>query len=243
MDVSGYQVIVTGGTRGIGRSVVEAFLRGGACVTATYEGNEAAARELRERWPDFPLELARFDVSDYSATESFFREYNATHSALDVLVCNAGLRRDSVVGMMPEADWRKVIDVNLTGSFNLCKFAVLKMMENRFGRIILVSSPSGKIGFAGQANYAASKAGQVAFAKSLARETGRRGITVNCVMPGFIDTDLIADVPDSLKKEYREQIPLRRFGRPDEVADGVLFLARRESAYITGSVLEITGGL
>lgn len=242
-DYKDYTVIVTGGTRGIGRSVTEAFLKSGACVIAGYLGNEKAASDLKNWWADYPLDLAKFDVSNYNEVEKFFHGFDKKYPSLEVLVNNAGIRKDNVVGMMPPEDWNAVLSTNLTGTFNMSKFALMKMMQNKFGRIINITSPSGKMGFAGQANYASAKAGQVAFTKSLAKEAARRFITVNCVSPGFIDTDLISNLPEDLRKNYKEQVPLRRFGTPEEVAGSVLFLASREASYITGAVLEVTGGL
>jgi 3-oxoacyl-[acyl-carrier protein] reductase len=242
-DFKGYNVIVTGGTRGIGKAISEAFLRTGASVTATYFGNDNAAESFRQAWANYPLEVVKFDISDYGEAEMFFQKFDREKKSLEVLVNNAGIRKDSVLGMMPSQDWNAVISTNLTGTFNMSKFAVQKMMQNRFGRIVNISSPSGKFGFAGQANYAAAKAGQVALSMSLAKETARRGITINCVSPGFIDTEFIADLPEDLKKTYIQQIPLKRLGKPEEVASAVLFLSSKESSYITGSVLEVTGGL
>lgn len=242
-DYSDYHVIVTGGTRGIGKAVSEAFLKSGAAVTAIYAGNESAAGQMLKQWESFPFKTEKLDISDYKAVEAFFDKFDKANNSLEVLVNNAGIRRDGVVGMMPVDDWNAVIATNLSGTFHMSKFALMKMLQNKYGRIITVTSPSGKMGFAGQANYAASKAGQVAFSKSLAKEGARRAITVNCVSPGFIDTELIADVPEEMIQEYKKQIPLKRFGKPEEVADAVLFLASREAAYITGTVLEVTGGI
>ena len=242
-DYSDYHVIVTGGTRGIGKAVTEAFLKSGAAVTAIYAGNDAAASELRKSCENYPLITEKVDISDYKSVEAFFDKYDKANDSLEVLVNNAGIRRDGVVGMMPEDDWHAVISTNLTGTFNMSKFALMKMLQNKYGRIINITSPSGKMGFAGQANYASSKAGQVAFAKSLSKEAARRAITVNCVSPGFIDTELIADVPEEMIKEYKKQVPMKRFGKPEEIASSVLFLASREASYITGSVLEVTGGI
>jgi 3-oxoacyl-[acyl-carrier protein] reductase len=210
---------------------------------ATHAGNEKAAMEFKEIWKDHPLELAKFDVSDYSQVEEFFNEFDKKNDSLQVLVNNAGIRKDNVVGMMPKEDWEQVLSINLTGSFNMSKFALMKMMQKRFGRIVSITSPSGKMGFMGQSNYAASKAGQVAFSKSLAKEAAKRSITVNCVSPGFIDTELLADLPDDLVKQYKSQVPMKRFGKPEEVANAVMFLASREASYITGTVLEVAGGL
>jgi 3-oxoacyl-[acyl-carrier protein] reductase len=238
-------VVVTGGTRGIGRGIVEAFLQAGARVHVTYTGNETAAAAFRGanaatavRW-----QLHKFDVSDYAAAEAFFRGLEAAGEKIQVLVNNAGIRRDGVVGMLNPADWKAVLDTNLTGTYTMSKFAVQMMMRPRYGRIVSVTSPSGKFGFEGQANYAASKAGQVAFTRSLSKEVARRGITVNCVSPGFMETDFLADLPPEQAEAYRNQVPLKRFGKVAEVAGAVLFLASAEAAYITGATLEITGGL
>ena len=175
--------------------------------------------------------------------EKFYRDIEAKYENFQILVVSSGIRSDSIVGMMKAKDWNRVIDTNLTGTFNLCKLAVQAMMRQRYGRIITLTSPIGKFGFAGQANYAASKAGQVAFTRSLSKEVASRKITVNCVSPGFIDTDFIGDLPEEQRKAYKDQIPLKRFGTPEDVTYPVLFLASKESSYITGSVLEITGGL
>ncbi|NOY76056.1 MAG: SDR family oxidoreductase [Kiritimatiellaeota bacterium] len=242
-EYSDYNVIVTGGTRGIGKAVTEAFLEAGASVTAVYAANDAAAADLREALAGRPLTTVKLDISNYADVESFFEDFDKKHESLEVLVNNAGIRRDGVVGMMPEADWSAVIDTNLSGTFNMSKFALMKMLQHKYGRIITITSPSGRMGFAGQANYAASKAGQVALMKSLSKEAARRSITANCVSPGFIDTELIADLPPEMRKEYSNQVPLKRFGTTVEVASSVLFLAARESSYITGSVLEVTGGI
>ena len=242
-DYSDYNVIVTGGTRGIGKAVTEAFLKSGAKVTAIFAGNQEAADAMVKEWEGYPLKTEKLDIGDYDAAEAFFDRFDKENESLEVIVNNAGIRRDGVVGMMPKEDWDKVIETNLSGTFNMSKLALMKMLQNKYGRIITITSPSGKMGFAGQANYAASKAGQVAFTKSLSKEAARRSITANCISPGFIDTDLIADLPDELKKQYKKQVPVQRFGKVEEVASSVMFLASREAAYITGTVLEVTGGL
>ena len=242
-DYSSYNVIVTGGTRGIGRAIVEAFLNAGAKVAATYAGNEAKAKELAEQYTEEQLKLYKFDVSDYDQAEEFFRKYDEDFGSLEVLVNNAGIRKDNIVGMMPSEDWNAVLSVNLTGTYNMSKLAVMRMMSNRYGRIISITSPSGSIGIEGQANYAASKAGQVGFTKSLSREVGKRKITVNCVSPGYIDTELIADLSPELVKQYKNQVPLKRFGAAEDIANAVMFLASKEASYISGTTLEVTGGL
>lgn len=243
--LDGQIAIVTGGTRGIGGAISQTFLEAGASVVAVYGGDDAEAAKFKEACAGFgdKLETARLNVADHAAVEAFFSEFENKRDRLDILVNNAGIRRDSVVGMMTEDNWSAVIGVNLTGTFNMSKFAVRAMMKKRHGRIINITSPCGDYGFAGQANYAASKAGQVGLTKSLSKEVAGRNITVNCISPGFIDTDFIADLAPELKKSYLGQVPMKRFGTPAEVARCALFLADKGSSYITGSVLEITGGL
>lgn len=239
----GQNVVVTGGTRGIGKGISEAFLKEGANVLATYSGNKAAAEEFAEEFKEFKsqISLSCFDVSSYEEAEKFFDSLE--FDKLDILVNNAGIRKDNVVGMMPAADWQKVLDINLTGTFNMSKLAVMKMMRARYGRIVNITSPCSHFGFAGQANYAASKAGQIGLTRSLSKEVAKRGITVNCVSPGFIGTELIADLPEDLVKTYKDQVPMKRFGDVSEVAACVLFLAGADASYVTGTVLEVTGGL
>ncbi len=240
---TGQNVIVTGGTRGIGKGIAKAFLEEGANVLVTYSGNKVAAESFMEEFKEFKgqITLSSFDVANYQAVEKFFEEL--PFEQLDILVNNAGIRKDNVVGMMPSEDWQRVLDINLTGTFNMSKFAVMKMMRSRYGRIVNITSPCSHFGFAGQANYAASKAGQIGLTRSLSKEVAKRGITVNCVSPGFIGTDLIADLPEELAKEYKQQVPMKRFGEVAEVAACVLFLASKEASYVSGTVLEVSGGL
>ena len=180
---------------------------------------------------------------DYQKVEAFYREIDKQDIVPDILVNNAGIRKDGVLAMMPPGDWSKVIATHLDGTYNMTKFAIKAMIRKRYGRIVTITSPVGKYGFAGQANYAAAKAGQVGLTKALSKEVASRGITVNCVSPGFIGTDLIADLPEKQRQYYIDQVPLKRFGNPEEVASCVLFLASRESGYINGTTLEVTGGL
>ncbi len=240
---TGQNVIVTGGTRGIGKGIAAAFLKEGANVLVTYSGNKVAAEAFMNEFKEFEsqITLSAFNVGNYQEVENFFNKL--PFEKLDILVNNAGIRKDNVVGMMPAEDWQQVLDINLTGTFNMSKFAVMKMMSSRYGRIINITSPCSHFGFAGQANYAASKAGQIGLTRSLSKEVAKRGITVNCVSPGFIGTDLIADLPEELAKEYKQQVPMKRFGEVAEVAACVLFLAGKEASYVSGTVLEVTGGL
>jgi len=244
-DFSGQTVIVTGGTRGIGRCIAESFLKAGARVISVYSTNEAAAAQFKQDNSQFAenIDVQKCDVSKYDEVEKFFEYINGKYGGFEVLVNNAGIRKDAVLAMMRQSEWHDVVNVNLSGVFYMCKFAIMSLMRKRYGRIINITSPSGKFGFEGQANYAASKAGIVALTKSLSREVGRRGITVNCVSPGFIATELIQDLSEELRNSYIAKVPLKRFGTPQEVATCVLFLASREASYVNGSTLEVTGGL
>jgi 3-oxoacyl-[acyl-carrier protein] reductase len=244
-DFSSQNVIVTGGTRGIGAGITEAFLKAGATVVATYSGNDSAAQSFREKNSLYGqrLLLKKFNVQRTSEVESFFQEFDEHFSSLDVLVNNAGIRRDQIIPSMQEADWDAVIDTNLKGTYNMTRFGVLSMMRNRYGRIINMSSVGGKLGLPGQANYAASKAGQIALSLSVSKEVAKRNITINNVCPGFIETDLLSDLPEEQVKEYKSQVPMKRFGKVDEVAHAVLFFASRGSSYITGATLDVAGGL
>jgi 3-oxoacyl-[acyl-carrier protein] reductase len=242
-DFKGQTVIVTGGTRGIGAAVTDKFLSLGAKVTALYRGGDRNAADFRAARADKDLEVVKTDVSDPALVEGFFTDFDKTHSSLEILVNCAGIRRDAVAGMMSAADWSAVISANLSGTFYMTKQAVLRMMRARYGRIISISSPMARLGFPGQSNYSASKAGQEAMTKSVAKETAKRGITVNCVAPGFIETDFIGDLGEEVRKQYKAMVPAARFGKPEEVAAAVVFLASKEAAYITGATLEISGGL
>jgi len=238
-------VIITGGTRGIGRGISEAFLKAGARVIATYAGNDQAADQFKEKNKEYieKLDVQKFNVADPTAVKIFFEYIDEKYPSIEVLVNNSGIRKDAITAMMSDKEWNDVVDVNLSGTFYMTRESITRFMSKRYGRIINMSSIGGSLGLSGQANYAASKAGQVALAKTLSKEVGKRGITVNCVCPGFIETDLIADLPVDQVKEYKKQVPAKRFGTVEEVAAGVLFLASREASYINGSTLDITGGL
>ena len=238
-------IIVTGGTRGIGKGISEGFLKSGARVIATYLTNEAAVAQFQQDNSQFAemIDIRKLDVTEYREVEGFFRHMETRYGSFEVLVNNAGIRKDSVLAMMKESDWHDVMNVNLAGTFYMCKFAVMSLMRRRYGRIVNVSSVMERYAFEGQANYAASKAGLTALTKALSKEVATRGITVNCVSPGFITTELIQDLPDKLREAYLARIPLNRFGSAEEVAACVLFLASREASYVTGSTLEVAGGL
>lgn len=244
MDFSGQKVVVSGATRGLGRSIAESFLTAGATVIGTYGSNDQDAKKFIDSgdWSE-RLQLHRCDVADHLAVAELYQQIEEQYDSIDIMVSNAGIRRDAVTAMMKQEDWQRVIDVNLTGTFNMAKQAVLLMLKRKYGRIIFITSPMAHLGFAGQANYSASKAGQIGMMRSLSKETAKRKITVNCVSPGFIDTELLDDLSDEQLKEYKKVVPMRRFGKPTEVADAVLFLASDRAAYITGSVLDVNGGL
>lgn len=244
-DFKDKTVIVSGATRGIGRAIAGKFLEAGASVTGIYAGNSQAAESFSNEYKKYSaqLSLLQCDISKEAEVMALFAMVENKYQALDILVNNAGIRKDAVVALMKTEQWQQVIDVNLTGTYFMAKQAVLLMMQNKYGRIINITSPVAHLGFSGQANYAASKAGQVALTKSLAKEVARKKITVNCVSPGFIATDFIDDLDKDQLDAYKKMVPMRRFGTPEEVADAVLFLAGHRAAYITGTVLEINGGL
>jgi len=224
---------VTGGNRGIGRAIAEAFLANGDQVAVTTRSGGA---------PDGALDV-RCDITDADAVEAAFKEIEEKQGPVEVLVANAGITADTLVLRMSEDDWSSVIDTNLTGSFRLAKRAAKGMLRLRRGRIVFISSVVGLLGSAGQVNYAASKAGLVGMARSLARELGSRSITANVVAPGFIETDMTAVLTDDQKSAIKTQVPLGRYGAVDEVADTVLWLAGRGASYVTGAVIPVDGGL
>ena len=244
-DFTDRKVIVAGGTRGIGAEISRGFLEAGAEVIALYGSDSAAAQALAASLGEATSRFSavKCNVADYTQVDAFFQEYDKTHQWLDIMVNSAGIRKDAVMAMMPQENWNAVLDTNLGGTFNLFKLGVQRMLRRRYGRLIAVSSVAGRIGIEGQANYSAAKAGQSALVKSFGKEIARRGITANCVAPGFIDTNFIADLPDEQRSAYQASVPMRRFGNAKEVATAVLFLASEEASYITGATLDISGGL
>ncbi len=244
-NFDGQKVVITGASRGIGRAISLAFLEQGATVIGIYGGNKEAADLFLDECSAFDnqLQLHQCDISDPQQVETFFIKLEENFDTIDVLVNNAGVRRDKLLAMMDDESWQQVIDINLTGTFLMCRKAVMLMLKQKYGRIVNITSPVANLGFAGQTNYGASKAGQIGLTRSLCKEMARKKITVNCVSPGFIDTELIADLSPEQLKEYRKAVPMRRFGKVEEVAAAVLFLSSREAAYITGAVLDVNGGL
>ena len=244
-DFTGQTVIVSGATRGIGKAIAVKFLETGANVIGIYAGNTKAAASFADEYDKFSsqLELLKCDISNEAQVIALFAMVEEKYQSLDILVNNAGIRQDAVLALMQTEQWQQVIDINLTGTYFMAKQAVLLMMRHKYGRIINITSPVAHLGFSGQANYAASKAGQVALTKTLAKEVAKKKITVNCVSPGFINTDFINSLDKEQLTAFKKMVPMRRFGTPEEVADAVLFLASDRAAYISGTVLEISGGL
>lgn len=244
-NFSSKTVVISGATRGIGKAIAEGFLQSGARVIGLYAGNTEAADSFYEKNRQFSssLELFKCDVSKDDEVTSLFKMIEEKYETIEILINNAGIRQDAVLALMRTEQWQQVIDINLTGTYLMAKQAVLLMMKNKYGRIINITSPVAHLGFPGQANYAASKAGQVALTKTLAKEVARKKITVNCISPGFISTDFIKNLPKEQLTAYKKMVPMRRFGTPKEVADAVLFLAGTRADYITGTVLDINGGL
>jgi 3-oxoacyl-(acyl-carrier-protein) reductase len=226
-------VLVTGGSRGIGRSIAEQFAAHGHRVAATYRSGDVPAGVLG----------VSCDVTDPAQVDAAYAQVEAELGPVEVLVANAGVTRDTLLMRMSDDDWDTVIATNLSGSFRVAKRAARPMIKNRFGRMIFISSVVGLLGSAGQVNYAASKAGLVGMARSLARELGSRGVTANVVAPGFIATDMTAELGDELVAKYRSQIPLGRLGDVADVTGTVEFLAGPHAGYITGAVIPVDGGL
>jgi 3-oxoacyl-[acyl-carrier protein] reductase len=231
-------VLVTGGNRGIGLAIALAFAEAGDKVAITSRSGEVPA-ELAK----YDVLAVRADINDTAQVDAAFTEIEATHGPVEVLVANAGITKDTLLLRMTEDDFASVVDTNLTGSFRVVKRASAKMMRARKGRVVLISSVVGLLGSTGQANYAASKAGLVGFARSLARELGQRNITVNVVAPGFVATDMTAVLSEERRTEIVSSVPLGRYADPAEIASVVRFLSSDEAAYITGAVIPVDGGL
>jgi 3-oxoacyl-[acyl-carrier protein] reductase len=229
----GRSVLVTGGNRGIGRAIAQAFADAGDTVAVTYRSGE----------PPEGFNAVRCDVTDPASVEAAFEQVEEQQGPVEVVVANAGITRDTLLLRMSEDDWDSVLATNLTGSFRVAKRAAKGMLRLRRGRVVFISSVVGLLGSAGQVNYAASKAGLVGMARSMARELGSRGITSNVVAPGFVETEMTAELPEDKRKEYLGQIPLQRYATSEEVAGVVRWVASDEAGYITGAVIPVDGGI
>ena len=241
MNLSGKIALVTGASRGIGKAIAEKLVACGATVigTATTEnGAEAISQYLGQNGKGLAL-----NVTDEASIESVISTIKAEFGDIDILVNNAGITRDNLLMRMKEDEWQDILDTNLTSVFRLSKALMRTMMKKRYGRIITIGSVVGTMGNAGQANYAAAKAGLIGFSKSLALEVASRGITVNVVAPGFIETDMTAALTDEQKALTLAQVPAGRLGEPTEIANAVAFLASDEASYITGETLHVNGGM
>lgn len=241
--MQGQIAIVTGASRGIGRAIARQLAARGATVVAVARGDNATGTVDEILASGGKAEVAAADMTDTAALEALVAGVIERHSRIDILVSNAGITRDQLMLRMKRADWDDVIATNLTANFTLCQAVLKPMIRQRRGRIVAISSVVGQTGNAGQANYAASKAGLIGFCKSLAREVASRNVTVNVVAPGLIETDMTKAISAGVQKDWSSQIPLGRIGTPDEVASAVCFFASDEASYITGQVLSVNGGM
>ena len=241
-DLSGKTALVTGASRGIGAAIADTLAQAGATVvgTATSDSGAAAIGERLAQWNGQGRAL---NAAEADGIENLIADIEKEFGKLDILVNNAGITRDNLLMRMKEEEWDEIMQVNLKSVFRASKAVLRGMMKQRSGRIINITSVVGAMGNAGQANYAAAKAGLMGFAKSMAREVGSRGITVNCVAPGFIDTDMTRALPEEVRKTFEAQTALGRFGDAQDIADAVLFLASDQAKYITGQTLHVNGGM
>lgn len=237
--------LVTGAGRGIGRAIAIALAEEGAEVIVNYNGSEERAKEVRQTIEENggKASIYKCNVSDFEACETMIREIVKEHGHLDILVNNAGITKDGLIMKMKEEDFDRVLNVNLKGTFNTIRHSARQMLKQRSGKIINISSVSGILGNVGQANYAASKAGVIGLTKTMARELGSRGITVNAIAPGFVDTEMTEVLSEEIRENACKQIILGRFGKPEDIANVAVFLASDKADYITGQVISVDGGM
>ena len=240
INFSNKKIIITGATGGIGNELVKKFtsLNGKVLATGT---NQEKLEKLKKNFPT--IETLKFDISNHSAIENFIEQAFSKLKGLDILVNNAGITLDNLSLRMKEEEWQKVIDINLSSTFYACKYGLKKMLKNKFGRIINIPSIVGHTGNVGQANYTASKAGMIAMSKSLAIEYAKKNITINCVSPGFIETNMTDQINDEIKKNLMSRIPMSRLGSGEDVSNSVVFLASDAASYITGETIHVNGGM
>jgi 3-oxoacyl-[acyl-carrier protein] reductase len=244
-SLNGYNSLVTGASGGIGKAIAIALAKQGSTVVLSGTRAEALAETAREikQLTGVDSKIVTCNLSDSSSVEELFPKVEALIEKIDILVNNAGITRDSLAMRMKDEEWQDVLNVNLTASFRLCRAAIKSMMRRRYGRIINISSVVGIAGNPGQANYCAAKAGMIGMSKSLAFEVATRGITVNCIAPGFIKTSMTHDLPDSVRDKIMSGIPMGTYGSPDDIASAAVFLASSEAGYITGQTMHINGGM
>ena len=240
INFSNKKIIITGATGGIGNELVKKFvsLKGEVLATGT---NEEKLENLKKNYPS--IETVKFDISKHSEIESFIEQASSKLNGLDVLVNNAGITLDNLSLRMKSDEWQKVIDINLSSTFYTCKYALKKMLKTKFGRIINITSIVGHTGNIGQANYTASKAGMIAMSKSLAIEYAKKNITINCVSPGFIQTNMTDQINDEIKKSLMSRIAMNKLGNGEDVSNSVAFLASDAASYITGETIHVNGGM
>ena len=241
-NLSGKTALVTGASRGIGAAIADTLAQAGATVVGTATG-ENGASAIAARLAQYGGQGRVLNAADPEGIENLIADIEREHGRLDILVNNAGITRDNLLMRMKESEWDEIMDINLKSVFRASKAVLRGMMKQRHGRIISITSVVGTMGNAGQTNYAAAKAALQGFSKSLAREVGSRGITVNCVAPGFIDTDMTRALPEETRKAFEAQTALGCFGTPQDIADAVLFLASDQARYITGQTLHVNGGM
>ncbi len=241
----GRVAIVTGGGRGLGRAIASRLAAEGADLVISYRSNDSAAEETAEgvREAGVGCELFKGDVSSPEDVEALFKGASDAFGRVDILINNAGITRDNLMMRMKEEEFDEVLRTNLKGTYLCTRAALRPMVRSRWGRIVNVSSVVGLVGNAGQANYAASKAGIIGFTKSVAREVAQRGITVNAVAPGYVETELTGRLPEKVKEQIRAQVPAGRFGEPEEVAEVVAFLVGETAGYVTGQTIAVDGGM
>ena len=239
-NFKGKKILITGATGGIGNALVKKFLSLDGIVLATGTNTEKLDA-LKKEFPN--INVLKFDISDHSKIEDFIENVTSQLVGLDVLVNNAGITMDNLSLRMKDEEWKKVIDINLSSTFYLCKHAIKKMLKNKYGRIVNITSIVGHTGNLGQANYSASKAGMVAMSKSLAIEYAKKNITINCVSPGFIQSKMTDKIVESIKAVLTSRIPMSKLGTGEDVSNTVAFLASDSASYITGETIHVNGGM
>lgn len=237
--------LITGAGRGIGRAIAIALAKEGAEVVINYNGSEERAKEVKQTIEEIggKASMYKCNVSDFAACEAMIKDIIKKYGHLDILVNNAGITKDGLIMKMKEEDFDSVLNVNLKGTFNTIRHSARQMLKQRSGKIINISSVSGILGNVGQANYAASKAGVIGLTKTMARELGSRGITVNAIAPGFVDTEMTEVLSEEIRENACKQIILGRFGKPEDIANTAVFLASDKADYITGQVISVDGGM